>query len=304
MIMHAEEFVLIPKRMFMSKQLLKSEIFDNPAYRKKAAQLTLMQRNMPSSEGSVEKADGVVQTEPVLTEREKDVEEPEKMDSISYDSEIDPVVTKKPETAPGTFESIMALVELKEKHKIQRAEIMLDLILQSKAVTIGEESWLLYINQEPTSVQVSKFLYDLQQPTKKIDQSEYSQILAVLPIAPELDPNTYAKQILQAYECEQEFFPTQQSPQSGSGNPKRATTGKKRQNQKDKQKRKGTEKMGSFLRLREKPRSNFIQKALLLLVGQRDFIQSKMSRAIGRSYLEAKPFFTKYPSVRLRFPRL
>ena len=70
-IMHAEEFVLIPKRRFMSKQPLKSEILDNPAYRNKAAQLTLMQRNMPSSEDSVERTDGVVQTEPVLTEREK-----------------------------------------------------------------------------------------------------------------------------------------------------------------------------------------------------------------------------------------
>ena len=241
--MHAEEFVLIPKRMFMSKQPLKSEILDNPAYRNKAAQLTLMQRNMPSSEDSVERTDGVVQTEPVLTEREKQVDEPEKMDSISDDSEIDPVVTKKPESAPANFESIMGLVKLKEKYKIQRAEILLDLIFQSEEDTIGEESKLLYINQEPTSVQVSKFLYDLQQPTKKIDQSEYSKILALLPVEPELVANTYAKQIIQAYESEQEFFPTQQSPQSGSGNPKRATTGKKGQNQKDKQKRESTEKM-------------------------------------------------------------
>ena len=67
----------------------------------------------------------------------------------------------------------MALMKLKGKHKIQLTEILLDLILQSEAVTIGEESKLLYINQEPTSVQVSKFLFDLQQPTKKIDQSEY-----------------------------------------------------------------------------------------------------------------------------------
>ena len=62
------------------------------------------------------------------------------MNSISDDSEIDPVVTKKSESAPATFESIMALVKLKKKHKIQRAENLLDLILQSEAVTIGEEN--------------------------------------------------------------------------------------------------------------------------------------------------------------------
>ena len=267
--MHAEEFVLIPKRMFMSKQSLKSEILDNPAYRNKAAQLTLMQRNMPSYDGSVERADGVAQTEPVLTEREKEVEEPEKMDSMSDDSEIDPVVTKKSESAPAT-EPIMALVKLKEKHKIHRAEILLDLILQSEAVTIGEESKLLYINQEPTRVQVSKFLNDLQQP-KKIDQSEYSQILAVLPIEPELVANTSAKQIVQAYESEQEIFATKQSPQSASGNPKRATTGKNDKIERTNKKESKPKKMGSLL-LREKPWSTFIQKALHLLVAQSDFI--------------------------------
>ena len=125
----------------MSKQQLKSKILDNPAYRNLAAQLTLMQRNMPSSEDRVEGADGVFQTEPVLRERGKQVGEPEKMDLISDDSgEIDPIVTKKPESAPASFESIMGMVKLKEKHKIQRTEMLLDLILQSEAVTIGEES--------------------------------------------------------------------------------------------------------------------------------------------------------------------
>ena len=148
------------------------------------------------------------------------------MYSISDDSEIDPFVTKKSESSPATFESLMALVKLKEKHKIQLAEILLDLILQSEAITIGGESKLLYINPEPTSVQVCNLLYDLRQPTKKIDQSEYSQILAALPIEPDLFASTYAKQIIQAYESGQAFFPTQQSPKSGSGNPKRVTTGK------------------------------------------------------------------------------
>ena len=106
----------IPKRMFMSIQPLKSEIPDNPAYRNIAAQLALMHRNVPSSNGSVERADGVIQTESVLIEREKEVEEP-KVDSISDESEIDPVVTKKPETAPTSVESIMALWNWKKTTK-------------------------------------------------------------------------------------------------------------------------------------------------------------------------------------------
>ena len=95
-------------------------------------QSTLIQRKKPCSVSSAERADRLVQTEPVLNEREKEVEEPEKMDSISDDSEIDPVVTKKIGKCPATFESIMALVKLKEKHKIQRAEVLLILYCNQK----------------------------------------------------------------------------------------------------------------------------------------------------------------------------
>ena len=122
---------------------------------------------MPSSKGSVQRADGVAQTEPMLTERKKS-RRAQKKDSISDDSEIDAVVKRKSEKAPATFESIMAVVKLKKKHKIKRAEILLDLILQSEAVTIGEESKLLYINQEPTSVQVSKFCMTYNNLLKKL----------------------------------------------------------------------------------------------------------------------------------------
>ena len=47
-VMHAEEFVLIPKRIFVSKQTTRTEILDNPIYKQKAAQLSLLQRNNPT----------------------------------------------------------------------------------------------------------------------------------------------------------------------------------------------------------------------------------------------------------------
>ena len=50
---------------------------------------------------------------------------------------MDLIVTKKP--TPEAFESIMKTAKLKEAHKTKRAEIVLDLILQSSKITIGEE---------------------------------------------------------------------------------------------------------------------------------------------------------------------
>ena len=53
--MHAEEFDLIPKRMFISKNLTKEEIFDNPMYQQKETQLALLQRTNPNFERNKEK---------------------------------------------------------------------------------------------------------------------------------------------------------------------------------------------------------------------------------------------------------
>ena len=47
--MHAEEFVLITKKMFVSKQPTRTEILDNPIYKQKAAQLSDLQRNNPTN---------------------------------------------------------------------------------------------------------------------------------------------------------------------------------------------------------------------------------------------------------------
>ena len=48
--MHAEEFVLIPERMFISKNPTKKENFDNPWYQQKATQLSLLQWSDPNFE--------------------------------------------------------------------------------------------------------------------------------------------------------------------------------------------------------------------------------------------------------------
>ena len=88
--------------------------------------------------------------------------------------------------------------------------------------------------------------YDLQQPTTIIDQEAYSRILLVLRLEPDLVSNTCAKQILESYESEQEFFPTQQSLQTGSGTSKRTTT-EKEKNKTTKQKKTNQKKWSRFV---------------------------------------------------------
>ena len=67
--MHAEEFVLIPKRMFISKNPTKEEIFDNPIYQQKATQLSLLQRSNPNFEQSNGKKDAETSTDRRITKK-------------------------------------------------------------------------------------------------------------------------------------------------------------------------------------------------------------------------------------------
>ena len=202
--MHTEEFILIPKRMFASHQPVKKEVLDNPFYKQKAAQLSLLQRNQSNSMEKPEKAVEPVETADKMIE----TAEEEKTEPMSEDSEIEPVVKKQRKSE----DSILLELDFMNKNQIKRSKIILDLINQSETVTV-ESNDVLHVNKEGLGIKASTFLYNLQQPTKKIDIEKYSKILIALNISPHLVANTHAKQILEASsESEQEFFPIREQP--------------------------------------------------------------------------------------------
>ena len=204
--MHTEEFILIPKRMFASHQPVKKEVLDNPLYKQKAAQLSLLQRNQSNSMEKPERAVEPVETADKMIE----TAEEEKTEPMSEDSEIEPVVKKQRKSED--FDSILLELDFMNKNQIKRSKIILDLINQSETVTV-ESNDVLHVNKERLGIKASTFLYNLQQPTKKIDIEKYSKILIALNISPHLVANTHAKQILEASsESEQEFFPSREQP--------------------------------------------------------------------------------------------
>ena len=205
-IMHTEEFVLIPKRMFISKNQIKEEIFDNPIYQQKATQLSLLQRSNPNFEQSSGKKDADTSTDRriIRTRSTGDgTSNPDDVKSelfVSDDSEIEPVVKKRKDSA---FDSIMLELKLMDENKTKRAAIILKKIFDSNTVSISEENNVLHIEDEPQGVKVTNFLNNLQ-PTKKIDVQKYSKILSELDIAAHLVYNTHAKKVLDEFYSEEE----------------------------------------------------------------------------------------------------
>ena len=119
--MHTEEFVLIPKRMFISKNPTKEDIFDNQIYQQKATQLSLLQRSNPNFEQSSGKKDADTSTDRRIRRIRSTgdgTSDPDDVKSelfVSDDSEIEPVVKKRKDSA---FDSIMLELKLMdEKNK-------------------------------------------------------------------------------------------------------------------------------------------------------------------------------------------
>ena len=202
--MHAEEFVLIPKRMFVSKQPTRTEILDNPIYIQKAAQLSPLQRNNPTDFESKEATEQETNKTNIVNKRKRrtsSVDLKSELDDgsesvqsfFSDDGEIEPSLKKQ-----SDFDSIMSGVELMEENKVERAEIILNKILSSETVSIEDPSGFLHIEDKPMRVKVSTILYNLQQPTKKIGLAVYTNILHELKIPPHLVSNTHAKKVLRS----------------------------------------------------------------------------------------------------------
>ena len=120
---------------------------------------------------------------------------------VSDDSEIEPVVKKWKDSA---FDSIMLELKLMDENKTKRAAIILKKNFDSDTVSISEENNVLHIEDEPQGVKVTNVLFNLQQPTKKMDVEKYSKILSEFDIAANLVYNTHAKKLLDEFYSEEE----------------------------------------------------------------------------------------------------
>ena len=162
--MHAEEFVLIPKRRFISRNPTKEKICDNQIYQQKTTQLSLLQRSNPNFEQSSGKKlqDADTSTDRLITRTRSigdGTSEPDdvKLESfVSVGSAVEPVVKK---LKISEFDSIMLELKLMDENKTKRAAIILKKIFDSDNVSISEENNILHIEDEPQGEKVTNFFF-------------------------------------------------------------------------------------------------------------------------------------------------
>ena len=80
-------------------------------------------------------------------------------------------------------------------NQTEKSKSILKELQSSSDVSINDEG-LIEINNTPTAIDASNFLFTLQQPTKKLYHPDYKRILDKIKISPDLVPNSEAKEIV------------------------------------------------------------------------------------------------------------
>ena len=165
----AEEFILIPKKVYMKTQPYQTRVLQNPDIKHKSAQLSIINRMRP-----------------------KEHIEAQFNDKLSeQDCGVD-VDENRLKHSKRRADQVLKTSFLLPHSKYLKCDYIVDLIKKSNRVLIGEGENLL-IDNSPTDINAFTFLYNLQQPTKKIDTPDYFELLKVLQIKEEQVVNSNAK---------------------------------------------------------------------------------------------------------------
>ena len=161
--MTSHEFILVPKENYINHQPKSLEILDDATINEKAKILTLLQRQQPPKDPKENKTQSTSSSEP-----ERDIIEKRVLKSLS----------------------------MMKPWQIEKSKLILRKIYDSPDVSINEDGFLT-VDDKPTSLEATNFLFKLQQPKTGLHDPDYRKVLSKLELSPQLVPNSDAKKILQ-----------------------------------------------------------------------------------------------------------
>ena len=159
----ALEFILVPKKQYLQKEPLAAQVLNDPENKHPSAHLSYIHRFRSSPEDA--------------------------------ESRKNPT-TEETKTNKNQAESILKQIEILDPNKFKRANGLLTLIEKSDRIKITENDFI-QIDDNTTNVKVSEFLFNLQQPTKKINTGIYGPILKAINATEDLVINSQGKKLLE-----------------------------------------------------------------------------------------------------------
>ena len=121
---------------------------------------------------------------------------------------------KAPETRENIQKRVLRSITMLNPHQTEKSKSILKELQSSSDVSINDED-LIEIDNTPTAIDASNFLFTLQQPTKKLYHPDYKRILDKIKISPDLVPNSEAKEIVKPKVVKTKFVTTPKTKSSG-----------------------------------------------------------------------------------------
>ena len=216
--MAAEEFVLIPKHIYIRDQPHAAQILLDNSIKHKKPQLSYLNRLRPLNESartttSAIDTPAVIPTTPEPPIVAKAENNPQKQalpltsqdddDDDDDDDEGNEMETSVELSEALSKKRILLQLQLMDEHKLKRAKKVLEVIKKSERVEINKDNEEIYVDKVPTVLKASVFLYDIQQQTKKLYNPAFILILRSLKLDERLVMNKYAKVEVQSTNTEQ-----------------------------------------------------------------------------------------------------
>ena len=180
----AEEFILIPKKRYLRMQQKDESyvgrILNDPNVRHKNHQLSFLKRLQTRKQSS--------DTVNVGLESEPEQSAEESVETLPDEKQ-----------SSGQYEKVLFGLSILEGHKLDRVRNILEIVKNSDEITIDEISGNFVLTSlGDTGLKATTFLYNIQQPTKRIDKNltPYENILNAIDIEEEMVINKYAKAVV------------------------------------------------------------------------------------------------------------
>ena len=161
--MTAEEFILIPKHLYVKEQPHAACVRHNNTNKQKNAQLSYLNRLRPQLSAQTSKTTATKET---FTENAAETQH-EQLELLTNDKEVkferdkDEILEEKNDIQT---ESILGQLQVLEGKNLLEQKPC----LKSGRVTINHDNEVIYVDKVPTGLKSAVFLYDIQQPTKKL----------------------------------------------------------------------------------------------------------------------------------------
>ena len=161
LIMTAEEFILIPKHLYVKEHPHGARVFHGNTIKHKNAQLSylnLLRPQLPPQTGET------TATKESFTENAAEPQQ-EQLELLTDKEELK-VERDKDEILEEKNDSILGQLQVLEGKKFIIAKTILEIIKKSERVNINHDNEVIYVDKVPTGLKAAIFLYDIQQPTK------------------------------------------------------------------------------------------------------------------------------------------